>query len=121
MARYPEHTSSVNSFHPRGSRYSLECMLEMLSLAIMYRLVLDLLWRCSRSPQWLEENLTFGDLEGESTWAVVGDRDYPGAGGWEAGHGESCHHVIVGSSAGPLWSRILTGTQEGSQSTGSAF
>lgn len=81
MARYPEHTSSVNSFHPRRSRYSLERMLEMLSLAIVYRLVLDLLWRCSRSLQWLEENLTFGDLEDESTWAVVGDRDYPGAGG----------------------------------------
>lgn len=65
----------------------MERMLEMLSLAIMYRLVLDLLWRCSRSPQWLEENLTFGDLEGESTWAVVGDRDYPGGGvgGWPWG------------------------------------
>ena len=102
----------------------MERMLEMLPSAIMYRLVLDLLRRCSRRPQWLEENLTFGDLAGESTRAVAGDAlviETTLRVGWEAGRGESCRHVIVSSSAGALWSRILTGTQEGSQSTGSAF
>lgn len=71
---------------------------------------------------------SLGNLEGESrdavTWAVAGDalgiKTALGQGERLAA-GNPCHHVIVSSLAGALWSRILTRMQESSQPPGSAF
>lgn len=106
----------------------MEHLLKMLYWATVCSLILDLPWRCSRRLQGLEENLVLGTwrespgmlLPGQWLETILGIKTALGQGERQAA-GNPCHHVIVSSLAGALWSRILTRMQESSQPPGSAF
>lgn len=68
-----------------------------------------------QEPQWLEENLVFESLKGESrgfcymgsSWRCFGNKDYPSGWGERLFMGNPCLHVFVSNSTGALWGRIF--------------
>lgn len=83
-------------FTLRGIMVVWSTCLKCFTMLLMCCFVLGLLWRCSRRPQCLKENLIFGDLDGKSRgccyMAVVGDDAFgnkvspgSGVGGWPWG------------------------------------